>query len=194
LSIILRDILKVVDSAREAKSIIKRGEILVDGRIRKDHNYPAGLMDVISIPKLKKYYRIVPIPNGLGLIEISEKESKSKICRIDNKTIVKQGRIQLNLHDGTNIFGDKDHKTGDSLLIEIPKLKIIKHEKLEGGKLGLIVKGKNSGKLVKIKKVIVTRTREPNKVVCEMDKEDIEAIRDYVLIVGKDKPLIKLSE
>jgi small subunit ribosomal protein S4e len=53
LAIALRDIVKIAETGSEAKKIIKMGEILVDGKIRRDHKYPAGLMDAISIPKMK---------------------------------------------------------------------------------------------------------------------------------------------
>ena len=57
LQILVRDVLKLVDTGSDAKRMIKMGEILVDGKPRKDHKYPAGLMDVVSIPKIKKNYR-----------------------------------------------------------------------------------------------------------------------------------------
>ncbi|NCN39534.1 MAG: 30S ribosomal protein S4e, partial [Candidatus Aenigmarchaeota archaeon] len=45
----------------------------------------------------------------------------------------------------------------------------------------------------KIKDIIPTRSREPNKVVCEKDGKEFEAIKDYVFIVGKTKPVITLE-
>lgn len=192
---ILRDILNLVETGREAKSVLKKGEVLVDGRVVKNQKYPAGLMDVVAIPKIKKYFRVVSSAKGLELIEISEKESKLKLCRIENKKVLKGGRMQLNLHDGKNLLAGKDiYKTGDTLLLELPKLKILDHVKIEAGRLGLITKGKNSGKIVKIKEIVVTRTREPNKIICELDKKKIEAMKDHIFVVGKDKELIKLGE
>jgi len=193
LLIIVRDILGLVELGKEAKKIIKAGEILVDGRVRRDHKYPVGLMDVIEIPKIKKVYRVVPFEHGLKLVEIPKKEAKLKLCRINDKTTVRGGRLQLNLHDGRNVLVDKDvYKTGDSLLIELPEQKIVDHIKMEKGSLALIIGGKNRGMLVKVKEVIVTRSREPNKVICEIDGKEIITIKDYVFIVGKEKPVIKV--
>jgi small subunit ribosomal protein S4e len=59
LLIIVRDILKIVDNAKDAKKIIKSREIFVDGKPRRDHKYPVGLFDVVEIPKLRKQYRVV---------------------------------------------------------------------------------------------------------------------------------------
>lgn len=191
LQVIARDILKLVETGKEAKRIINSGEILVDGKIRKDHAYPAGLMDVLSIPKIKKYYRVVPTAKGLELVEIPETEAKKKICRIENKTVVKKGKLQLNLHDSRNILVDKgDYRTGDSVLITIPDQKIVEHVKMAKGNLGLVVKGKNSGRTVDIKDVVVTRSREPNKIVCELEGKKLEVIKDYVFVIGSKESLI----
>ena len=108
LLVLVRDILKLVETADEGKKIIKRGEVLVDGKIRKDHKFPVGLFDVISIPKIGKNYRIIPNKDGLGLIEIGEKEKNKKLCKIVGKTLVKGSKIQLNLHDGKNILVEEN--------------------------------------------------------------------------------------
>ena len=195
LLVIVRDILKLAETGKEAKKIIKRGEILIDGRPRRDHAYPAGLMDVIAIPKIKKYFRILVGKKGLVLQEIPKKESKVKICRIDNKTYVKGGKLQLNLHDGRNILVEKDeYKTGDSLLIELPSQKILKHVKFEKGALALLVKGENAGKIAKIKRIVKRRAlRESSKIVCELEGKALEIRKDYVIVVGKEKPLIEIG-
>lgn len=186
--------MKLVETGKEAKSIIKNAEILVDGKIRKDHKYPVGLMDVIEIPKIKKVYRIVSSEEGLKITETPKKESSLKLCRINDKTVIKGGLIQLNLHDGRNIPVKKDeYKTGDSILIEVPSQKIIKHIKMEKGSLAMITGGKNRGFIAEIKEVIVTRSREPNKVVCKRDGEEFVTIKDYVFVVGKEKPVIKVT-
>lgn len=202
LQILVRDVLSLVDTGSDAKRMIKMGEILVDGRARKDHKYPAGLMDLISIPKLKKNYRITIDYKGLKVIECPDKESKTKLVRINNKTLIEKGHVQLNLHDGRNLRipvknpkkGTEDvYKSGDSLLIELPSQKIIDHFKYEKGNLGLITSGQNKGMFVKIKEAIKTRSREPNKVICEKDGKEFEGIKDYMFVVGKNKTVITLE-
>lgn len=203
LLVILRNILEITDKGKEAKSIIKMGEVFVDGKYIKDPKYPAGMMDVVSIPKLKMRYRMIPTTRGLELIEIGSAESKKKMCKIRNKTIVGGGKLQLNLHDGRNLLVDTKHakdskgsekyNTGDSILIELPSQKILDHLKLEKRALALITRGKNIGLLGKIEEIIITRTKEPTKIICNVDGEKLEVIKDYVFVVGKDKPLVKLE-
>ena len=199
LLVIVRDILKLVDTAKEGKKIIKAREILVDGKARRDHKYAVGLMDVMDIPKIKKTYRIVPKKYGLDLEEIPTKEANLKLCRVNGKSLIRKGKIQLNLHDGRNITIEaktkKDEfKTGDSVLIELPSQKIVEHIKLAKGNLGIIMGGQNKGEFVKIIDLKKTRSREPNKVVCDLKGREFDAIKDYIFIVGQNKPVIKLSD
>ncbi|MCD6371443.1 MAG: 30S ribosomal protein S4e [Candidatus Aenigmarchaeota archaeon] len=197
LLIIVRNILGYAETGKEAKAIIKRGEIWVDGKPRKDHAYPAGLFDVISIPKVGEHYRISASKKGLKLIKIDEKEAKVKICKIRNKTVVKKGKIQLNLHDGKNILIEKDKdkfKTGDSVLISLPDLKIKKHLPLEKGFLVLVIKGKNAGKIGKVLDVIPGKFNIKPKVIVEIEGKKGEVLKEYIYVIGKEKPEIKVIE
>lgn len=195
LQIVLRDILKLVETGKEAQSILKKGEVLVDGRKRKDHAYPVGLMDVVAIPKIKKYLRVVPTRKGFSLVEIPEEESKLKLLRINNKTTLKKGKVQLNLHDGKNLLVPKDeYSTGDSILVEVPKNKIVDHIKLSPGSMILIFEGKDIGRTGKVNEVIITKSREPNKVIYESDGVTDETIKEHVIVVGKNKPLVTIGE
>ncbi|TFF88636.1 MAG: 30S ribosomal protein S4e, partial [Promethearchaeota archaeon] len=104
LMIIIRDILKLCKTRKEANYIITEGNIKIDGKIKRNPYYYLGLMDILEIIPLKKYFRLLPVPlHGLTVKEIDEDEKDFKLCRIENKTILKKGAIQLNLHDGRNI-------------------------------------------------------------------------------------------
>lgn len=167
----------------------------MDQKARKDFAYPVGIFDVISVPKTKKNYRLVPAKSGLEVIEISEKEAKVKICRIKNKTMIRNGKLQLNLHDGKNLLVDKDeYKTGDSILIELPSLKILEKIPLEKNYFGVVSKGVNSGSTGTIKEIINGKFRSPSKIIMKTDKAEEEVIKERFFVLGKDKPEIKLSE
>ena len=194
LQILVRDILKLVETGKEARTIIKKGEILVDGKPRKDHAYPVGLFDVISTPRTKQNYRVVPDVKGLALVEIPEKEADKKICKIENKTILKKGKLQLNLHDGKNLLTDnKDYKTGDSILIELTSLKILQHLALEKGNIGIVSEGANVGRIGKIVDIVPGKMKEDVKIVCEIEGKTQEILKDRFVVIGKDKPLITVE-
>lgn len=190
----LRDILKYADNAREARFIIHNGEILVDKKVRKDPTFAIGLMDLVEIPRLKKYFRVVPSKKGLLLKEIDKKEGGNvKLCKIMDKKIVKKGIMQLNLHDGSNILvndtgKEREYKTKETLVLELPERKIQGRIEFKPGNIGMIVKGRHSGKLGKIEKILEgTQTR---KALIKIDS--IETLADYVFMIGEKKPLISI--
>jgi small subunit ribosomal protein S4e len=185
LVVLIRDVLKLAETKREAKRIIKAGEVLVDNRKMKDPHYGVGLFDIVEIPSLKKAWRAVP-ENGLSFIEIPNNESKLKICKILNKKTLKGKKNQLNLSDGRNILTEEKYSTHDSLLIQLPDQKIIDHLKFDKGSLVIVTKGKNAGKVAKIKII------DKDRVWLESDKL-FEIPRNLVIVVGKEKPLIKLK-
>ena len=108
LLILIRDVLKIAETNREAKRIIKNGDVLVDKRKRKDPKFGLGLFDVIEIPAMKKAWRVVP-KNGLSFVEIPENEANLKICKIVDKKTLKGNKNQLNLNDGRNLLTDKKY-------------------------------------------------------------------------------------
>ncbi|MBC7081568.1 MAG: 30S ribosomal protein S4e [Thermoplasmatales archaeon] len=189
---VIRDYLSVADTAREAKKLISARKILVDGKARIDYRFPCGLMDVVTILPLDAHYRVLIDSRGiLRLVKIDEEMAKWKLCRIENKTTLRGGKTQLNLHDGRNIIVSEDkYKTGDVLKISIPKQEIIEHIPLQEGYISLITGGSHIGKIERIKKLIVTRTPLPNIV----ELESFSTIKDYVFPVGKDEPLITLPQ
>ena len=186
LLVLLRDVLKLTEKEKEAKSVIKKGEVVIDGRKIKDPNYGIGIFDVVEIPSIRNIWRAIP-RNGLSFIEISENEKKLKICKIIDKKTLKGNKNQLNLNDGRNILTNEKYPTNDSLLIELPEQKIIDHIKFEKGSTAVILGGKNAGKIDKIKEI------EKNRVL--IGTEDIfEVPKRLLIVVGRDRPLIKLSD
>ena len=60
LGILLRDVLKIANTARELKIILNKKLVKIDGRIVTNINFPVGLMDVVEIAEINKSYRILP--------------------------------------------------------------------------------------------------------------------------------------
>jgi len=185
LILVVRDILGYADTSREAKKIIHDGFVSVDKKARRDHKYGVGLMDVIEIPTLSKHYRMVPGKKGLELKEIDEKESGIKPCRVIGKTKVKDGKIQLNLHDGGAVLTDKDeYKINDTVVIKLPERKLAEGIRFEKGNLALIYKGRHKGMSGKIKDIIpATATRKSVTTL-----EDMQTLTEYSFIMEATDP------
>ena len=195
LGMVIRDYLDLCDTYREAKRIISSGEILVDGVKRKDIKFPCGLMDVISIPKLKKDFRVLFDQKGkLTLVPISTKDAEWKLCRIEDKTIVKGKQIQLNLHDGKNKLVKKDeYKTGDVLKINFKDKKISDVYPFSKGNVSMIIGGSHIGQIANIEDVEIIQSSKPNLAKMKGTNE-FSTLTDYVFPIGKNKPVIALPE
>ncbi|MEM2840378.1 MAG: 30S ribosomal protein S4e [Candidatus Bathyarchaeia archaeon] len=199
LKIVLREMLKYAKTSREARRIISKGAVKVDGKIRRDENYPVGLMDIIEVPDARSTYRLIPYPSrGLSLMKVTKDEGGYKICRIEKKTLLRGGRLQLNLSDGRNIIIDgeaktADYRTGDTLQLSIPEQKILSHIRFDEGRYCLITAGRNMGRHGKIVNIEET---EKSKIVTVQDSQGqtYKTIAEYVYVIGEDQPLIKLPE
>lgn len=193
LVMVLRDILGLAANAREAKIILNNGDVLVDGTPRKDHRFPVGFMDIVSIPKINKNYRVLQDYKGrLVLHEVEEKDSTFKLVKVLNKTTIKGGKTQLNLQGGRNVITDEDYKTGDVLLLSIPEQKITDSITFEEGALGLITGGKHIGEVGKIDEITITQSSKSNTVLVETEEGSFLTLTRYVFVIGQDKPVISL--
>lgn len=192
-TIMLRDIIKICDTAREVKKVVANRYCFVDGKPIKDVKTPIGLMDTLSIPIMDLYYRIVITDKGKIVAKaITKEEATWKLAMIDDKTVITGNKIQLNLHDGRNIVLDENqYKTGDVLKITIPDQKIEDVYELKAGATVLIFKGRHAGRTAVISEYIVTNESSDNIVKFT---DGSETVKSNVFVIGHDESLIKLPE
>ncbi|MBO4763165.1 MAG: 30S ribosomal protein S4e [Candidatus Methanomethylophilaceae archaeon] len=190
---VLRDMVGACDTAREAKRIIGNREMFVNGKAVKNPKAPVGFMDVICVPKLKLVYRMLLTDKGkLTLVPISDEEAGWEICKIENKTIVKGGKVQLNLSGGRNILiGENAYKCGDSLKVAFDGQKIMEHYPLAGGCTVLIKDGSHSGNVKTVKDVQIVRRSGPNVVIFT---DGTETVTDNCIVIGSAGPALRLPE
>lgn len=198
LGILLRDILKVTNSSKKAKFLLNNGDVLVDGTIRKDIKFPVGIMDVISFPKIKKHYRITFNNKGkLVPLEIPASESNQKIVMIIGKTALKGGRMQINFSDGKNLIVSKTeakkYSTQASVVIEIPKIKIVKYLPFEKGMTAFVIAGKHVGELAKISELKPFKGPQADRVLMEGKDGEYDTLENYAFVVGKTKSEVKIA-
>ncbi len=203
---VVRDLLHLGDNYSESKKLISLGYFKVDQKIIKDIRYPIGLMDVLSIEKMGKYYRVLPDSHhGLVLHEIPIKNTEFKLCRINKKTSVKGGNFQLNLHDGNNILinikdpknpkESKGYSKMDVLKISLPEKEILKTIKFKEGHHAIIMDGKNIGQIGKIKSITKRFGPKASTVSIEHENKELtETLYDYTFVIGEDKSEITIPK
>lgn len=195
LGVLVRDYLYLCDTRREARRILSNGQILIDGVIRKELRFPVGLMDVISIPDSKKYYRLVYNQRGnLSLVPISTADAEWKLRRIENKTMLKGNKTQVNFHDGTNmIIKDEKYNSGDVLKVKLEDNSVADIFPRAEGTISFIIGGSHIGQMATLDEISIIESSKPN--VAKMTGEnEFMTLEQYVFPIGKTKPVIALPE
>jgi len=194
IAIVLRDVLKIVSTMREARQVVTSGEIKIDGIIRRDIHFPVGLMDVIEISSPGKVYRMVP-KDGLIVVplEIPKEEGNLKLCKVTRKTTTRGKKLQYGFHDGRTVVNDLKVNVSDTCLLTIPEQKVTNTVKLEKGSTALVVSGENAGTIGKVDDIRQGTFILPKRVLMAFKDRRVELPVDMVMVIGMDKPLIKVQ-
>lgn len=149
LTILLRNRLKYALNGAEVQKIVKQRLVLVDGKVRTDPTFPAGFMDVVSIPKTNDIFRLLyDVKGRFAIHRIVAAEAKFKLCRVRQLLVGQKGVPYLTTHDGRTIrFPDPAIKVHDTIKIALETGKVVEHVKFEVGNLAMIIGGRNLGRV-----------------------------------------------
>ncbi|XP_024974147.1 40S ribosomal protein S4-like [Cynara cardunculus var. scolymus] len=159
LILILRNRLKYALTYREVISILMQRHVLVDNKVRTDKTYPAGFMDVVSIPKTNENFRILYDTKGrFRLHSIRDEESKFKLCKVRSVQFGQKGIPSINTYDGRTIrYPDPLIKANDTIKLDLDSSKIVDFIKFDVGNVVMVTGGRNTGR------VGILKNREKHK-------------------------------
>lgn len=149
ISIALRERLKYALTGKECMQICMERCVKVDGKVRTDHNYPAGFMDVIELEKSGDRMRLLFDTKGRFVLHrINKEEASYKLCRV-NKVYITGKKIPVAVtHDGRTIrYPDPDVKVNDTVKVSIATGKMSDIIKFELGALVMLTRGRNAGRV-----------------------------------------------
>ncbi len=174
LVVVMRDILGLVKTKKELKKAINEKQIKINDKEIRETNYPLGLFDVLSVGG-RNYITKLDNKKKFSFEEVNN--VKNKVVKVIGKTVLKGGKIQLNLSDGKNILstGKEKVSVGDSIVVGFDG-KFEKIIKMEKGKIGFVFEGKHAGKKGKIEEVI----ERGGKTLAKITDEDKEKINVWV--------------
>lgn len=152
LSVVMRDIFKLVKNVKELKKLLNEGKIKINGKEIREVKYPIGLFDILNFNT--KNYRSNFNGKKTFFEEVKIEEAYTKIIKIIGKNKLKNNVIQFNLMDGRNIISNEKAEINDSILYDFNSKKIKKIIKMEKGGHGFVVKGKHSGEKGKILDIV----------------------------------------
>jgi small subunit ribosomal protein S4e len=163
-------------------------------------------MDLMTIPDAEATYRVLSHEKGFILHPVGKDEATFRLCRIENKKIVNNGHVQLNLHDGTNklikVADPKDphedvYETLDVVKVAIPSGEIIGQMKLAKDAIALIIGGQNRGihgKIVDMEEVPGKKRRSLLATIEDARGRRFQTILDFVFVAGDGGQSISLPE
>lgn len=156
--IVLRDRLKYALTNKECVQICMERCVKVDGKVRTDHNFPAGFMDIIELEKSGDRFRLLFDTKGRFVLHrVNKDEATYKLCRVQ-KTFITSNKIPVAVtHDGRTIrYPNPDVKTNDSIKIDIATGKMSDIIAFKLGSMVMLTKGRNVGRvgLTKAAKVL----------------------------------------
>ena len=197
LLVVLRDVLGLVKTRREALSVLNEGKVNIDGRIVKAESFPIGLMDVIDFPNIGRSFRMVPHYGRLVPVEIGANEKGLKLCHVKSKKTGRGSKISYGLHDGRVIFpeAEVDIKPGDACIIKIPTQEFQASFKLGKETLALLIRGERSGEITTVEDMKPgTYSRGSIATVRFADGTSSELPTNVLLPLGKQVPEITLTK
>jgi len=151
LSILLQSRLKYALNNADCIKICKDKDanIKVDQKVRRDHRFPLGFMDVVSIPKTGENFRILyDIKGRFQPHSIDVNEAGFKLCKVTKKTLGKNKIPYVVTHDGRTIrFPHPDIKINDSLKLNLSTNEVDGLIKLENGSSVFCTGGNNIGRV-----------------------------------------------
>jgi small subunit ribosomal protein S4e len=192
----LRDHMGLARNLKEVKQILHQNDVIINGRPCRDAKVGIGIFDIISLPKINKFYRILRDKNGRHVsIEIDGEAAKTRLCKVKNKTIVSGGKVQLNMRDGANLLADNTYKAGDSVILSLEpetRFKIIDHFPFAIGNMAMVIGGRHSGNVARIIDIVKMPGSVPNKIILEDEttKTRFDTIAPYIYMVGKQTSAI----
>ena len=148
LLVLMRDIMKVAKTKKEAKKIIHEEKVKVNTKVVKDEKYPLLLFDIMEIGG--KSYKIILKNRKFSFEETKESE---KIAKIIGKRALAGNKMQVNLNDGRNFISKEKVSTGDSIIIDLKTGKPVKILPLKKGERIEVIGGKHLGEHGKIEEI-----------------------------------------
>ncbi|KAK1354465.1 40S ribosomal protein S4 [Heracleum sosnowskyi] len=149
LILVLRNKLKYALTYREVQSILMQRHVLVDGKVRTDKTYPAGFMDVVSIPKTNEHFRVLyDIKGRFCLHSLRDEEFKFKLCKVRSVQFGHKGIPYINTYDGRTIrYPDPLIKPNDTIELDLESNKITDVIKFDVGNFVTVTGGRNTGRV-----------------------------------------------
>jgi small subunit ribosomal protein S4e len=194
LNLLLRTKLGLARNGTEAKLIVKakEGNISIDGKVRTDHKYPVGIMDIVTINKIGANYRVnFDVKGRWRLVKISKEEAKYKLCKVTKRMMGPKKIPFITTSDGRTLRYPNPHiKEHDTIKINLENSEIVDYYKYKIGAHVLIVGGNNIGRAGVIEKIEKHPGSYEIVYIKDMSGKEFSTRLTNIFITGDSRPEI----
>ena len=175
-NVFLRDVAEYAETDKEAKKIVKQGDILRNGEKLKDVKQGVGVLDLVQLPKAEETFRVLRDGKDLKFVPTEDDRTAAKI--VDKK--VEGDEFIYRLHNGENFRSTTEYQTGNTLLLKEGEQEI----ELEEGASVLVMSGQHAGETAELEEINErgmnsdTGTVSENGTEFETKLENLVAIGD----------------
>jgi small subunit ribosomal protein S4e len=143
--VFLRDVTNYAETKKEAKEIIRNGQLLRNNEEVGDVREGVGNLDLIELPDAEEKFRVVKKKNRL---EFLETESDELVAKITGKK--DEGKEYIyHLHNGENYRTSEEYTVGNTLRLNDGEEAV-----LEEGAQVLVTDGKHAGKTGELQDIV----------------------------------------
>lgn len=157
LNLLLRTKLKLALNSKEAKVICKAkdGNVSINGKVRTDHKFPVGFMDIVTIRKANTNYRVsYDVKGRWRLAKIAKEEAKYKLCKVAKRQMGPKKIPFITTTDGRTLrFPNPEIKQHDTIKLNLENNEIVSFYKYKIGAQVMISGGNNIGRVGVIEKI-----------------------------------------
>ena len=144
-NVFLRDVTGYAETDKEAKKIVKNGDILRNGEKLRDVKQGIGVLDVVELPKAEETFRVLRDGKDLEFMPTEDQRAAAKI--VGKK--VEGDEFVYRLHNGENFRSTTEYDTGSTLLLKEGEEEV----KLEEGAEVLVLSGQHAGETAELEEI-----------------------------------------
>ena len=194
LNLLLRTKLGLARNGTEAKLIVKakEGNISIDGKVRTDHKYPVGIMDIVTVNKIGANYRVnFDVKGRWRLVKISKEEAKYKLCKVTKRMMGPKKIPFITTSDGRTLrYPNPLIKEHDTVKLNLENNEIVDYYKYKIGAHVLIVGGNNIGRAGVIEKIEKHPGSYEIVYIKDMSGKEFSTRLTNIFITGDSRPEI----
>ena len=198
LNLLLRTKLGFARNGTEAKLIVKakEGNISIDGKVRTDHKYPVGIMDIVTVNKTGSNYRVnFDVKGRWRLVKISKEEAKYKLCKVTKRSMGPKTIPFITTSDGRTLrYPNPLIKEHDTIKINLENNEIVDYYKYKIGAHVLIVGGNNIGRAGVIEKIEKHPGSYEIVYIKDTTRKEFSTRLTNIFITGDQRPEINVEK